>query len=72
MDKGKKSGLKISTLKKYAQSYYLERFENPGQSDDGEAIFMHSITCCGYCDYGCNEPKGHRIAEDINIIEGQG
>lgn len=55
---------KQSTLKKYARSFLLERGEN-----NNEAVFMHSSTCPGYCDFACNGQKGWNIAEQIRKME---
>lgn len=56
-----RSGLAISTLKKYAKSENLEWFE-------GEPNYMHSVNCPSYCDYACNGQHGFNIAEDIREL----
>lgn len=57
------SGLQISTLKKYARSPLLERAE------DGTAVYMHR-DAWHPCDYACNGVHGEKIANDINVLEG--
>ena len=54
------SGLKISTLRKYARSENLEWHE-------GKPLFLHSSRCPSFCDFACNDAHGHgfKIAEDI-------
>ena len=60
------SRLKISTLKKYAKSFLLERYPD---EDDGTPIYMHSSTCGGGCDYACNGQRGDLIASNIEEME---
>lgn len=45
--------------------YLIERAD-----DTGEAIYVHSDTCGGYCDYACNH-AGQKAADQINLTEAE-
>lgn len=59
---GSASGLRISTLKRYAKSELLER------DDHGIPIYMHHQRCPSFCDFACNGAHGDHIATDIDNL----
>lgn len=59
---GSASGLRITTLKRYAKSELLER------DDSGVPIYMHHQRCPSFCDFACNGAHGDHIAADIENL----